>query len=244
MSDKPDGGPTDLVVTKQPMQLIELAIGQGADPDKLGKLMDLQERWEAHEAKAAYSAAMLALQRELPPVVCDRTNIQTHSRYPSMAQVQETIKEKCLEHGFTVHVDEGGKPEDKLVCVRVTIRHEAGHEDVLTRWGQVDNLGPKGTPTKTMVQGAQSTVTYLSRRMICAGFNVIVVEDDRDGNSPVKKVTEDQAKALEAIAAPLGKETEKRALAWLGVSCWADVPAARFNEAKDKLQRKAAQVEG
>jgi len=36
-----------------PMTLINMAVSQGADTDKLKQLMDLQERWEANEARKA-----------------------------------------------------------------------------------------------------------------------------------------------------------------------------------------------
>ena len=42
------------VVAITPMQMIAQAVAQGADIDKLQKLMDLQERWEANEARKAY----------------------------------------------------------------------------------------------------------------------------------------------------------------------------------------------
>ena len=40
-----------------PMDMINTAIERGADIDQLTKLMDLQERWEANEARKAYQNA-------------------------------------------------------------------------------------------------------------------------------------------------------------------------------------------
>jgi len=60
---------TELTVQQQtPMALIQMAVQANADPDKLGKLMDLQERWEAKQAADAFGQALADFQSECPPV--------------------------------------------------------------------------------------------------------------------------------------------------------------------------------
>ncbi len=43
-----------------PQQMLAIAVQQGADLQKLEKLMELQERWEKNQARKAYVAAMAA----------------------------------------------------------------------------------------------------------------------------------------------------------------------------------------
>ena len=50
------------IVPNTPVHLLELAINQGADIDKLEKLMAMQERWDANLAKKAYTDAMVRFQ--------------------------------------------------------------------------------------------------------------------------------------------------------------------------------------
>jgi hypothetical protein len=38
-------------INNSPAQLLQIAVENGADVDKLGKLMDMQERWNAAQAK-------------------------------------------------------------------------------------------------------------------------------------------------------------------------------------------------
>ena len=47
-----------------PMDLLKLAMNQNADIGKLEKLMELQLRWEANEAKKAFISAMNALEQK------------------------------------------------------------------------------------------------------------------------------------------------------------------------------------
>lgn len=43
-----------------PMDLLSIAMDQGADLDRLERLMMMQERWEANEARKAYLSAFAA----------------------------------------------------------------------------------------------------------------------------------------------------------------------------------------
>src|SRR5690606_21425472 len=52
--------PSTALATREisPMSLIQAAITQGVDTDKLEKLLALQERWEANKARKLYHEAM------------------------------------------------------------------------------------------------------------------------------------------------------------------------------------------
>src|SRR5258708_5782297 len=55
---------TRAVATATPADLLRIAVETGADLDRLEKLMALQERWEANEARKAYVVAMTAFKSE------------------------------------------------------------------------------------------------------------------------------------------------------------------------------------
>ena len=56
-----------------PMQMLQIAVEQNADMDKMEKLMALSERWEANEAKKAFVAAMTAFKGENIEILKDKT---------------------------------------------------------------------------------------------------------------------------------------------------------------------------
>ena len=64
-----------------PMAMIDRAIASGAGIETLERLMALQERWEATQAKKVYDEAMKAAQEEMRPVLPNADNSQTKSRY-------------------------------------------------------------------------------------------------------------------------------------------------------------------
>ena len=47
--------------------------GTGRRLEQLGKLLDLQMRWEANEQRKAYHAAMAAFKAEVPQIVKNKT---------------------------------------------------------------------------------------------------------------------------------------------------------------------------
>ena len=56
------------VMVSPHMRLIEMAVSGGADITQLEKLMDLQERYEANQAKKDFNAAMSTFQSMLPVI--------------------------------------------------------------------------------------------------------------------------------------------------------------------------------
>src|SRR3990167_9924775 len=55
-----------------PAEMIRMAVTGGADLEKLKGLLDLQERWEANEARKAYHKAMAAFKENPPKIKKDK----------------------------------------------------------------------------------------------------------------------------------------------------------------------------
>jgi hypothetical protein len=72
--NRPEMEPVQESVT--PMGILQMAISQGADIDKLTKLMELKERWDATEARKAYVQAMADFKTEAIVITKDKTNKQ------------------------------------------------------------------------------------------------------------------------------------------------------------------------
>ena len=60
------------LVPATPMELIAQAVKSDLDPDKLEKLMDLQERWVANQAKRDYGGALVGFQGDCPVIPCTK----------------------------------------------------------------------------------------------------------------------------------------------------------------------------
>ena len=60
------------VAAVTPMDLLRHAMDSGADLDRLEKLMGLQERWEANEARKAFADAMADFKKNPPTIFKDK----------------------------------------------------------------------------------------------------------------------------------------------------------------------------
>ena len=94
---------TALVQT--PDRLIALAIEHGADVDRLGKLMDLQERWQAGQARMAYFDALSRFQSACPNIpktkaVKNRDGSDRY-KYAPLDSIIKTLREPLQKHGFS-----------------------------------------------------------------------------------------------------------------------------------------------
>lgn len=236
--------PTRAIVAATPATMLQAAIDRGADPQHLGALTDLYERWQAAAARKAFNEAMTACQTEMPVVVKDRENSHTRSRYASLEEVQKGIKATYTKHGFTLSFAEGKSDRDGWVRVVGTLRHSEGHVETFYRDGPVDNVGSGGKATKTELHGVASTVTYLTRHLLCGIFSVTVANMDDDGNAgQVAYITGAQADELRGYIANAGK-TDSGFLGHYQFDSFEVIPAARFNELLNVVKSAARKAGG
>lgn len=154
-----------------PMQLLNMAVAQGADLAKLEKLMDLQERWEKNEARKAYDVAMAEFKANPPVVYKDKQNAQYGSMYTTIGNLVNTINAELSKHGLSARWNIDQTNGIKVSCV---LTHRAGHSETVSMTGPTDTSGAKNP-----LQQIKSTVTYLK----IATFEAITGTASTDGNA-------------------------------------------------------------
>ena len=227
-----------------PAELIKSAVAGGADLDKLEKLLVLQERWEANEAKKAYNADMAQVHAQMPHVIKSAFNPQTKSKYALLESVISSAKEVYAAHGFAVAFYEGDCPREGQVRVMADVTHRLGHSVTYHYDVPLDGVGLRGNANMTAIHGKASSVSYGRRYILCMIFNIPTGDDD-DGNAAavVEFISEKQIGILRDMLIDLGAEEEKF-LSWLKVDSLENIPASAYNKALGALQeskkRKAA----
>jgi hypothetical protein len=188
----------DVATTQQggPAALIQAAISGGADLDKLEKLLELQERWEANEAKKAFYEAKANFKAEMPLVFKDKENKQYSSMYASEAALMNTVNPALGKFGLEAHFD-FPPATDKLLTVKCILSHRMGHIESVSLPGPYDSSG-----TKNPLQQLKSTLTYLRKATFEAVIGIATTDKDADddGNSSggIKYITEEQQNELHA----------------------------------------------
>lgn len=163
--------------TMTPMAMLSIAVQQGADLDRLQKLMDLQDRFEAKEARKAYTEAVAAFKAEAPVVTKDKDNLQYGSRYSSIGNTVTTINPTLSKFGLSASWDVDQSDAIEVTCI---LAHKAGHSE-----SRKIKASPDDTGKKNALQQIKSTVTYLKLATfeLVTGIASTEANQDDDGNS-------------------------------------------------------------
>jgi len=143
---------------------------------KLKELLDLQERWEANEAKKAYVQAMSAFKASPPEILKDKKVSYKDVRYShsSLHNVTTCLNKALSEHGLTASwVTSQDNGSVKVAC---KITHVMGHSETTCL-----SAPPDATGSKNVIQAIGSTVTYLQRYTLLALTGLATHDQDDDG---------------------------------------------------------------
>jgi hypothetical protein len=206
---------TDQSCADNPLVLVRMAIENGADPDKMEKLLDLARNWKAGQAAEAFAIALNAAQSAMPCVVKDKANSHTNSKYASLETVQTVMRPVYTLNGFSLsYGTEDSKLEGHLRVI-CDLSHVGGCTRRYHLDCPIDGAGMRGSSNKTGVQAMGSTISYARRYLMLMIFNVTVADQDIDGRASdaLDTITEEDCLQIEELI--LDKKVDvKRFLQW------------------------------
>src|SRR5437868_12210796 len=145
-----------------PMEMVALAIQQGKGLDLIEKLMDLQERWDAKQARKAFDAAISEAKAEIKPIIKNREvdftsqKGRTNYSYEDFAQIAEHVDPILAKYGLSYR--HRPKQEGNKLTITCILSHRDGHSEDSSLCAPNDDTG-----NKNGIQGIGSTVSYLQR---------------------------------------------------------------------------------
>jgi hypothetical protein len=218
-----------------PLSIIAEAVRQGLDPDQLGKLMDLQERYERNEAAQQFAAALAKFQANCKPITKRRKIDLGGGSGPLYAGLDDIMREisplladcgLCVT--FTTEMVDGG-----MVRTTCHVRHGRHVED---------SVVTLPVPVQMRVNDTQkmgAALSYSKRYALCAALNITVTDEDTDANGLGTAVDEKQIAQLKEWFTASG-EGEGPTLKWAQVKTVADIPAKQFPVIMERFKRKYA----
>ena len=230
----------ELVDGKAPSELIQLAVSSGADLEKLEKLLVLQERWEANQAKKAYNVAMAAFKANPPKINKDKkigystTKGNVGYSHASLANVTEKISAELSKYGLSASWK---TQQNGQVSVTCRISHEKGHYEETTLSAPSDKSGSKND-----IQAIGSTITYLERYTLLALTGLATHDMDDDGQAAVTEFISKKElnQILDLIA---DKEADvERFLQYMKIESLEKMPKSKFQQAVTALHNKKKKV--
>ncbi len=214
-----------------PMEMLSRAVSSGADIDMIEKLMVLQERWDAGNARKAFDKAVSAAKKEIPPITRNATghNAKKYADFASIARVVDPIIGK---HGLSYRFR---TTQNGAIAVTCILSHEAGHSEETTLIGPADATG-----NKNAIQAIGSTLTYLQRYSLVQMLGLAAAADD-DGKlvGEAGAITLEQVEELVALADEVGADKEAFCR-YFKVGGFADISTKDFPRAVAALNKKRA----
>ena len=220
-----------------PLALISQAIERGITGDELGKLMSLQERWEANQAAKAFAVAVSGFQADCPPVLKERTaSVPTKSGgkfefgFASFDNVMATARPHLQKWGIAVSFDTDAATVPGKLRVVCNVR-------VGTHTQSTTVLFPVPVLSTNDTQAFGAAITYGKRYALCAALNIVVTDEDNDASALVAYIGADDVAEVRRIIEKCGVRLDQF-LKWAAVESVEDIAAAQLPKVLDMLRRK------
>lgn len=238
------------VVSITPMTMIDRALASNATPDTLERLLALQERWEANEARKAFDNAMAAAKAEIPVIVKNRKvgyehkdgKGETSYRHEDLGAIARTVDPILAKHGLSYRYQTVSEP-NQPVSVTCIVAHRDGHSEKNTLTAGRDDSGKKNS-----IQAIGSTITYLQRYTLKAALGLAAAADD-DGakadetEEQARTITEEQEMELRDLLTA-SEANETKFLAMGRIERLSDMRADQFESAMGVLRQRMQERNG
>lgn len=154
LDSMPANQPHALAVADNPYMAMASRALELGKVEQLDKLLDLQFRWEAEQARKAFHTAMAAFKESPLLITKDKENKQYSSMYTTLGNLVNTASEAMAPFGLSAdwNIEQG----EKVIKVTCTLSHAAGFSKSVTLESPPDTSGAKNS-----IQQIKSTVTYL-----------------------------------------------------------------------------------
>ncbi|KUJ86697.1 MAG: ERF family protein [Halomonas sp. 54_146] len=212
------------------IQVIErAALNPDVDIDKMERLLQMQERVMDRQAMMAYSAAMAAMQTELPSI--EEHGQGNNGKYATLEDIVDTVRPIMQKHGFAVSFRI--QTQERGIQVTGVLMHKDGHREETSMLLPADMSG-----NKNAVQAFGSSTSYGKRYVLSALLNITTRGQDDNGNTStrVKLVTPFQAGQIQRLISQCPAATQEWFSGKYGSAV--QVPYSDFDKLRASLTKR------
>jgi len=184
----------DQLFAPTPTNFLQVIADAARDPNvdvqKMHGLLDIQERMMNKQAEMSFTAALTALQGELPRITQDaeiRHSGRLIAKYAKYETIDAAIRPLLIQNGFSLRYNT--RNDDGKVIVTGTLSHKDGHSITDEIPLAIDTGGAKNS-----VQAVGSTISYGKRYLVGMLLNLVFEGEDDDGKAAgYAPISEEQA---------------------------------------------------
>ncbi|TMU18048.1 single-stranded DNA-binding protein [Halomonas sp. ATBC28] len=215
------------------IQVIErAALNPDVDIDKMERLLQMQERVMDRQSMMAYSAAMAAMQTELPSI--EERGQANNGCYATLEDIVDTVRPIMQKHGFAVSFRI--QTQERGIEVTGVLMHKDGHREETSMLLPADMSG-----NKNAVQAFGSSISYGKRYVLSALLNITTRGQDDNGNTStkvgIKTVTAFQAGQIQRLISQCPATTQEWFSGKYGSAV--QVPQSEFDKLRASLSKRA-----
>lgn len=251
-------------IDTSPPAVIARMLSSGIDLAQMKGMLELQERWEATEARKAFITAMANFKSDPPTIAKDKSvgyNTKEGDfvgyKHASIGNVVGKIVAGLAQHGLS---HRWTVEQAEQITVTCTITHERGHSESVTMRAGKDDSGKKNP-----IQQVASTITYLQRYTLLAATGLATNDQPDDDGRGVRDekgdtVSKEQLKELDTLLTALvptsideskfeaARDHVEKTLIEALAATWrieklADLPAKAFDHTVDLLKRRKQKMD-
>ena len=231
-----DSDQSKAIVQSTPMDLIAVAIEKNLDPDKLEKLMILQERWVATQASQAFGVAMSEFQGNCPVIPCSKEVKGKKGftyKYSPLDKTQVLIQPFLTAQGLSVTYSTKIHSDGYLTAF-CKVSHIAGHFEISEFTCPVDK---DMAVNDSQRQG--SVNSYAKRYALANALNLVFEREDDDGagGGNKKVITEEQVANIEALISEVSADLAGL-LKWQGVDSIETILLSDYRDVVAELESR------
>ena len=220
-----------------PVTMAQILLDKNVKPEDLEKMLILQERYEANQARKAYHVAMTAFKADPPEIKKDKrvkyetSKGTTEYNHVSLSNATGLINEALSKQGLSASWQPNQTEKDISVTCKIT--HILGHSEEATI-----SAGPDISGGKNSIQAIASTITYLERYTLFALTGLAAGEDDDGrGSEPAECIDEQQLSTI--LDYVDSKNVDKaRFCKHFKINSIEELPKSRYQEAVVMLEAK------
>ena len=220
-----------------PAEMIMTSLKGGASLEQMEKFIELQERYDATQARKAYAVALVETQSKIPVIKKTRKNKQTSSMYADLSDIVQVVTPIYTDGGFSMTFYEGNTDKENYVRICADVMHLEGHKETYHYDAPMDGKGIQGTVNMTQTHAKATTIQYGKRYLMCMVWN-IPTGDDSDGNTQeIEKITDKELSNILDMINSVGS-TEEKMLKYMNIDKLENMPKSGYDKAIKALEAK------